>query len=724
MRRSVARPLVLLLAGLLLASAAPVSSPVAASDAATREGTRTHDSPSKAIGGLLRLSMLVPGTPIYGVQFEVATPDSRSVFVHSSGSLGPNVATSWLYRVTDGQPTAVVPAPGGFLHAKGTTPDGAYVVVDSMRPLTPDDVDASTPDLFLVGPGGIQRITIGVDAATGAFRHITEDGSEVVFTSGHALLPEDHDVFVDVYRWTSETDDLALLTPDTSVDVTFAGISADGSRLLVKSDEALAGDAVDDGLYEPGPSGYVLRGAGHLVRMSADGSQVFSNTGAALTTDDIYAEQDGFLSDDDGLTLLTPAEEFGAGISLVSDDGSRWAISTSAALTVDDLDAVEDTFLLRDGGYELITQGDEPATATFVSDDGTVAAYQSTASLAPGDTDEFLDLYRWDASDPEHPVLLTPGTSVDAVGVAGASADGETLILETNGRLLPADTDIWTDVYVWRYGSLTLASPDGDGSLDVLLVADDARRILFETGRSLLPEDINGAQDVYVVDLDLDTTSPKATVPTSKPRAATNLSSGRITTRIAWTGSDVGSGVARYELAQRTDSGAWTTVSTNLTSPTIDRPLAPGHTYAFRVRAVDGANLTSAWATGTVFRVTGYSELSSAVKYSGTWSSTASTAYWGGKAKSSTRAGAKAVFTFTGRSLAVVSRLGPGRGKAEIWIGTTKMATVDLYSASYSSQRVIWSGAWTTSAKRTVTIKVLGTNGRPRVEVDGFVVGS
>jgi hypothetical protein len=323
--------------------------------------------------------------------------------------------------------------------------------------------------------------------------------------------------------------------------------------------------------------------------------------------------------------------------------------------------------------------------------------------------------------DSRDPVLFTPaaGASGSAIGTRFSWSP----IDATNGyRITVSRTPDFSDIVEETWSQRTSYVPLIEYPAGTLYW-----RIRPESGYGQTLGEVIGSSETrqfISVATGPDTTSPKATVPTSKPRAATNLSSGRITTRIAWTGSDVGSGVARYELAQRTDSGAWTTVSTNLTSPTLDRPLAPGHTYAFRVRAVDGANLTSAWATGATFRLTGYSELSSAAKYTGTWSSTASTAYWGGKAKSSTRAGAKAIFTFTGRTLAVVSRLGPGRGKAEIWIGSTKMATIDLYSASYSSQRVIWSGAWTTSAKRTVTVKVLGTSGRPRVEVDGFVVGS
>ena len=51
-------------------------------------------------------------------------------------------------------------------------------------------------------------------------------------------------------------------------------------------------------------------------------------------------------------------------------------------------------------------------------------------------------------------------------------------------------------------------------------------------------------------------------------------------------------------------------------------------------------------------------------------------------------------------------------------------ATVDLYSATTKKQLIAWSANYSTSATRTLTIKVLGTSGRPRVDVDGFIVCS
>ena len=221
---------------------------------------------------------------------------------------------------------------------------------------------------------------------------------------------------------------------------------------------------------------------------------------------------------------------------------------------------------------------------------------------------------------------------------------------------------------------------------------------------------------------DCDTVNPTATAPTRKFVTGSAISSGRVTVRLGWSGSDATSGVARYEVAQSTDGGAWTTVSTSLTKPSIDRPLVTQHTYRFRVRAVDRAGNAGAWATGSTFTLSRYIESSSRIRYSGTWRSASSTtAYWGGIAKYASTAGARATFTSTGRTVAWVSRKGPTRGKAEIFVNGTKVATVDLYASSWQNQRVVWSTSWSNSATRTVSIRVVGTSGRPRVDLDAIV---
>jgi hypothetical protein len=59
-----------------------------------------------------------------------------------------------------------------------------------------------------------------------------------------------------------------------------------------------------------------------------------------------------------------------------------------------------------------------------------------------------------------------------------------------------------------------------------------------------------------------------------------------------------------------------------------------------------------------------------------------------------------------------------------VYVAGVLKATVDLRATSAHTRQVVWSIVYTTSATRTVTIKVLGTAGRPRVDVDGFLVGS
>ena len=165
-------------------------------------------------------------------------------------------------------------------------------------------------------------------------------------------------------------------------------------------------------------------------------------------------------------------------------------------------------------------------------------------------------------------------------------------------------------------------------------------------------------------------------------------------------------------------------MSSSLTGVSLDRALSHGHSYRFRVRAVDTSGNLGAWMTGSTFRLTHYSESSTRVRYSGSWSTSTSSVYWGGTARASSQAGAKATLTFTGKSVEFVSRRGPARGKAHIYVNGVLKATVDLYASAYQSQRVVWTASWSSSATRTITVRVAGTSARPRVDVDAFVVGS
>jgi hypothetical protein len=224
----------------------------------------------------------------------------------------------------------------------------------------------------------------------------------------------------------------------------------------------------------------------------------------------------------------------------------------------------------------------------------------------------------------------------------------------------------------------------------------------------------------------LDTSVPTATGPVSRGQpAGTTVTNSAVKTRISWSGSDSISGIDHYVLSQSTDGGAWTTVSSLVKTTSVVRNLAPGHTYRFAARPIDRAGNIGLKSIGPSFRITAVQQSSSAVRYAGSWTtSTSATTWWGGTARHSSKAGSTAKFSFVGRSIAWVGLKGVGRGRAQIFVNGVLKATVDLYSSTTLNKRVIWSAVYSASGTRTITIKVLGTSGRPRVDIDGFIVGT
>ena len=219
----------------------------------------------------------------------------------------------------------------------------------------------------------------------------------------------------------------------------------------------------------------------------------------------------------------------------------------------------------------------------------------------------------------------------------------------------------------------------------------------------------------------LDRTGPAVGAPAWRIKSGAALVSGKVPVSVRWSGTDVTSGIALYEIQKSTDGGAYSSVSTNATSSSLTTNLASGHMYRFRARGIDRAGNVGAWASGSTLRLSAYQQSSSAVRWAGTWSSASGSGYWGGTTRHSSRAGATSTFTFTGRSVAWVSATGATRGLAYVYVNGSKVATVDLRSSTTQKPKIVWAKTWSSSSTRRVTIRVAGTSGRPRVDVDGFL---
>ena len=114
-------------------------------------------------------------------------------------------------------------------------------------------------------------------------------------------------------------------------------------------------------------------------------------------------------------------------------------------------------------------------------------------------------------------------------------------------------------------------------------------------------------------------------------------------------------------------------------------------------------------------------ESASAVRYSTGWRKVSSGNALGGTLRYSTLTASTATFRFTGSAIGFVGPLGPARGVAKVLIDGVAAGAFNEYAKLARSRQVVYSRTVAPGA-HTVTIKLVGTAGHPRVDLDAFVV--
>ena len=233
-------------------------------------------------------------------------------------------------------------------------------------------------------------------------------------------------------------------------------------------------------------------------------------------------------------------------------------------------------------------------------------------------------------------------------------------------------------------------------------------------------------QPNYLAGFDPIARLPDRTAPvTGSPRECPVA--GPVTTtapvRVRWTGSDRGWGIERYELQESRNGGAWRGVALpSARSTEVLRRQTIGSTYRYRVRARDRAGNVGAWAYGRTQRTTIYQEGGSRFTWKGAWTTATGAEFSGGAARSSVAAGATSRVVFWGSAVAWVAPRGPDSGLAQVWIDGVLSRTIDLVTSAPMPARVVYAKAWSAPGTHTLVVKVVGTSGRPRVDVDAVVV--
>ncbi len=251
--------------------------------------------------------------------------------------------------------------------------------------------------------------------------------------------------------------------------------------------------------------------------------------------------------------------------------------------------------------------------------------------------------------------------------------------------------------------------------LDFYLINDSVTDEVGNTGPSTAAE----AQPVVI-----DDTAPVMTGgPSLTLRPGATLSGTRIPVSVAFGGSDAGgAGLQSFEISRSIDGGVTWGVPFGVAGSPYRTFIATGGRVRFRIRAVDRVGNRSAWSYGSPISARLIQQGSASVAYHGTWTPVSADAYSGGSIRAASVAGRSATFTFTGRAVGWVTTMAPTRGKAKIYVDGVYKATVDLRAASWTARALAWRISFSSSATRTLKVVVVGTAGRPRVDVDAFVV--
>jgi hypothetical protein len=220
-----------------------------------------------------------------------------------------------------------------------------------------------------------------------------------------------------------------------------------------------------------------------------------------------------------------------------------------------------------------------------------------------------------------------------------------------------------------------------------------------------------------------DRRAPTVGTPAVKVRVAASPSVTNPPVTVSWSGRDSGTGIARFELQRSVNGGAYRTVTLpSSRAMALDTRLAAGASYRFRVRARDRAGNWSAWSYGSTVRTSLHEETAAAFSWSAGWSREAATGASGGAVRSASAAGRSVTFRFSGRAVGWFARRGPGQGFAQVRVDGVLVSTVNLEASALQPSRVIWRKSWGTAGAHSIQVRLLGTTGRPTVEVDAFQV--
>ncbi len=318
-------------------------------------------------------------------------------------------------------------------------------------------------------------------------------------------------------------------------------------------------------------------------------------------------------------------------------------------------------------------------------------------------------------------VDATPGTSRSALaGAAGASLERPVSLIRAEDfpdavhlaarAEAPLTATIGSETLVGQdqvATTMRIAVPAGtpSGTYTITVTADDGSRRRAST---------------FPVVVDSD--PPRATAPVLALRPGSSLGAGLNSVGTWSAASDTAGRIARYEVRWLVDGTLGTSATLSAAARQASGRMKPGHTYALRLRARDAAGNWSPWVESAAFAPVLSQDTSPTLARSGGWTRYARSWMSGGTSLYSRTRGKWVERSFTGRAIALVGSKSPRRGKAKVYVDGVLAATVDFRRSTAAHRRIVFTRSWATARPHSIRVVVLGTSGRPRVDIDAFVI--
>jgi Tol biopolymer transport system component len=362
---------------------------------------------------------------------------------------------------------------------RSISPDGHAIAFETAESLVPQDTD-SEYDVYVRSGDSLTLASVGPiggNGPYGAFGQLSQDGTAVVFSTSERLTANDQDTTSDDYRFKDGV--TTLLTPQSSSGFSiYESSTADGSRLIFFTTDALVPEDTDGtfDLYESSAAGP------RLVSTGPNGSSGYAYC---------FALRFGYSCD----------------TAQFSEDGSRILFRTGERLLPEDTDDALDWYARSGDNLELLTPGALSAGDDQFSSDGTRLFFTTADGLDPSDTDGATDVYELANGVTK---LLTPNTGPSYPPTTGdvrllkVINDGEAILVSTDARAVPEDTDLFSDIYLFRNGEPTLISNGPLANTDRPITdvqfdgaTDDASHVVFTTAERLVSDDTDEQPDLY-----------------------------------------------------------------------------------------------------------------------------------------------------------------------------------------------------------------------------------